>query len=100
MRLYPAIDILDGSAVRLVKGDFDAKQTYEQRPPRRLPPPGHEAGAEALHVVDLDGARLGEPVNLEHLSRIASGLQLPVQYGGGLRSGTQSTGPWQRAPRG
>jgi phosphoribosylformimino-5-aminoimidazole carboxamide ribotide isomerase len=85
VRLYPAIDILDGSAVRLVKGDFDAKRTYASDP-LSAATGFAQAGAEALHVVDLDGARLGEPVNLEHLSRIASELGLPVQYGGGLRS--------------
>ena len=85
MRLYPAIDILDGSAVRLVKGDFDAKRTYASDP-LAAATGWAEAGAEALHVVDLDGARKGEPVNLEHLSRIARELGLPVQFGGGLRS--------------
>ena len=85
MRLYPAIDILDGSAVRLVKGDFDAKQTYASDP-LSAAAGWAEAGAEALHVVDLDGARKGEPVNLDHLGRIAGELGLPVQYGGGLRS--------------
>ncbi len=85
MRLYPAIDILDGTAVRLVKGDFDARQTYASDP-LSAASAFAEAGAEALHVVDLDGARAGEPVNLDHLSRIATELQLPVQYGGGLRS--------------
>jgi phosphoribosylformimino-5-aminoimidazole carboxamide ribotide isomerase len=85
VRLYPAIDILDGSAVRLVKGDFDAKRTYASDP-LSAATGWAQAGAQALHVVDLDGARLGEPVNLEHLSRIAGELGLPVQYGGGLRS--------------
>jgi len=45
-----------------------------------------EAGAKTLHVVDLDGARQGKPVNLEHLRRIASEVDVPVQYGGGLRT--------------
>ncbi len=85
MRLYPAIDILDGSAVRLVKGDFDAKRTYASDP-LTAAAGWAEAGAEALHVVDLDGARKGEPVNLDHLGRIAVELGLPVQFGGGLRS--------------
>jgi phosphoribosylformimino-5-aminoimidazole carboxamide ribotide isomerase len=85
VRLYPAIDILDGTAVRLVKGDFDARQTYASDP-LSAAAAWAQAGAEALHVVDLDGARCGEPVNLDHLARIASELGLPVQYGGGLRS--------------
>ena len=85
MRLYPAIDILGGSAVRLVKGDFEAKKVYDEDP---LSAAGGwvDDGARALHVVDLDGARSGQPVNLAHLSRIASELGVPVQYGGGLRS--------------
>ncbi len=84
MRLYPAIDILGGNAVRLVKGDFDAKKVYDEDPLSA----GRgwiDAGARRLHVVDLDGARSGEPVNLEHL-RAISALGVPVQYGGGLRS--------------
>ncbi|HEX4189015.1 MAG TPA: 1-(5-phosphoribosyl)-5-[(5-phosphoribosylamino)methylideneamino]imidazole-4-carboxamide isomerase [Solirubrobacteraceae bacterium] len=84
MRLYPAIDILDGSAVRLVKGDFDAKTVYE-RDPLAAARAWVQAGARFLHVVDLDGAKGGTPVNIEHLRRIA-GLGVPVQYGGGLRS--------------
>ncbi len=85
MILYPAIDILGGNAVRLVKGDFDASKVYDQDPlsaARRWV----EEGAERLHVVDLDGARAGHPVNLEHVRRVASELGVPVQLGGGLRT--------------
>ena len=85
MRLYPAIDILDASAVRLVKGDFDARTVYAEDPLTAAR--GWVAqGATHLHVVDLDGARSGAPVNLEHLQRIATELGVPVQFGGGLRS--------------
>jgi phosphoribosylformimino-5-aminoimidazole carboxamide ribotide isomerase len=84
VRLYPAIDILGGSAVRLVKGDFAAKTVYDEDP-LSAARGWTQAGAHHLHVVDLDGARSGEPVNLEHLARIAA-LGVPVQYGGGLRS--------------
>jgi phosphoribosylformimino-5-aminoimidazole carboxamide ribotide isomerase len=83
--LYPAIDILDGSAVRLVKGDFDAKKVYDEDP-LAAARGWTEEGAKYLHVVDLDGAKTGAPVNLEHLRRIAGELGVPVQYGGGLRS--------------
>ena len=85
MRLYPAIDILDGSAVRLVRGDFASRTVYEADP---LAAAGAwvKAGARHLHVVDLDGARGGEPVNLEHLRRISAELDVDVQFGGGLRS--------------
>jgi phosphoribosylformimino-5-aminoimidazole carboxamide ribotide isomerase len=85
MILYPAIDILDGNAVRLVKGDFDAKKVYDEDP-LAAARGWTEAGAGYLHVVDLDGAKTGAPVNLEHLRRISGELGVPVQYGGGLRS--------------
>ncbi len=84
MKLYPAIDILGGNAVRLVKGDFDAKTIYDSDP-LSAARGWVKAGARFLHVVDLDGAKAGEPVNLAHLQRIAE-LGVPVQYGGGLRS--------------
>ena len=85
MILYPAIDILEGAAVRLVKGDFAAKKVYDEHP-LNAARDWVQAGAEYLHVVDLDGARSGAPVNLEHLRQIAGELSVPVQYGGGLRS--------------
>jgi phosphoribosylformimino-5-aminoimidazole carboxamide ribotide isomerase len=85
VNLYPAIDILEGAAVRLVKGEFDAKKVYDEDP-LAAARGWVEAGARYLHVVDLDGARSGAPVNLEHLRRIAGELGVPVQYGGGLRS--------------
>jgi phosphoribosylformimino-5-aminoimidazole carboxamide ribotide isomerase len=82
--LVPAIDIRGGRAVRLVQGDYDHETVYEDDPlnaARRWA----EQGAQMLHVVDLDGAREGRPVNLEHLSRIVEATGIPVQYGGGLR---------------
>lgn len=85
MILYPAIDILDGKAVRLARGDFDARTVYDADPldaARRWV----QEGARTLHVVDLDGARTGEPANLAHIRRIASLLDVPVQVGGGLRT--------------
>lgn len=85
MKLYPAIDILGGKAVRLVKGDFDAKKVYDEDPLSAAR--GWVAeGARLLHVVDLDGARAGAPANLEHLERIVGNLGVPIQFGGGLRS--------------
>jgi phosphoribosylformimino-5-aminoimidazole carboxamide ribotide isomerase len=86
VNLYPAIDILGGNAVRLVKGDFDAKTVYDEDP-LSAARGWVRAGARELHVVDLDGAKNGAPVNLEHLKRISDELDIPVQYGGGLRSG-------------
>jgi len=87
VRLYPAIDILEGSAVRLVKGDFDASTVYDSDPLDAALKWVRD-GAEWLHVVDLDGARAGEPVNIEQLRRIAAESGVPVQYGGGLRTAT------------
>jgi phosphoribosylformimino-5-aminoimidazole carboxamide ribotide isomerase len=85
MILLPAIDIRGGNAVRLEKGDF-AKETVYDADPLDAARKWVEAGAAQLHVVDLDGAREGRPVNLEHLRRIAHEVDVPVQYGGGLRS--------------
>jgi len=83
--LYPAIDIQAGKAVRLVQGDFGAQTVYADSP-YEAARTWVEAGARFLHVVDLDGARKGSPQNLHHLERIAGGLGVPVQVGGGLRS--------------
>ena len=85
MRLYPAIDILGGNAVRLVKGDFDAKKVYDEDP-LSAAQGWVGAGADYLHVVDLDGAKAGAPVNLKQLRRVAVNAGVPVQYGGGLRT--------------
>jgi phosphoribosylformimino-5-aminoimidazole carboxamide ribotide isomerase len=83
--LYPAIDILGGNAVRLTQGEFEAKKVYEQDPLAAARVWVGE-GARRLHVVDLDGARAGHPVNLEHVRRIAHELGVPIQLGGGLRT--------------
>jgi phosphoribosylformimino-5-aminoimidazole carboxamide ribotide isomerase len=83
--LLPAIDIRDGRAVRLERGDFERETVYADDP-LEAARSFVEAGAKSLHVVDLDGARAGEPRNLDHLRRITGELAVPVQYGGGLRS--------------
>jgi phosphoribosylformimino-5-aminoimidazole carboxamide ribotide isomerase len=83
--LYPAIDILAGKAVRLEQGDYERRKVYDSDPldaARRWV----AEGATWLHVVDLDGARAGRPVNLDHLERIAGRAGVPVQFGGGLRT--------------
>jgi phosphoribosylformimino-5-aminoimidazole carboxamide ribotide isomerase len=85
VRLYPAIDILGGSAVRLVRGDFAARRVYDEDPVAAAGGWVRD-GARALHVVDLDGAKSGEAVNIPTLRRIAAELPVPVQYGGGLRT--------------
>lgn len=85
MILLPAVDIRDGRAVRLRQGRFDDETVYADDP-LEAARSFVEAGARYLHVVDLDGARDGEPANLDHLERITRELEVPVQYGGGLRS--------------
>ncbi len=85
MILYPAIDILDGRAVRLVEGRFEDATTYHDDP-LEAARSWVAAGARFLHVVDLDGARSGEPRSLDHLERIVAETGVPVQYGGGLRT--------------
>jgi len=83
--LYPAIDIRGGQAVRLLQGDYERETAYDADPVDAARRWAGE-GAEFLHVVDLDGARAGAPVNLEHVERIVTETGLPVQLGGGLRS--------------
>ena len=85
MILYPAIDVLEGKAVRLVQGRFDEATTYHDDP-LEAARSWVDAGARFLHMVDLDGARAGEPRSIEHLRRVASATGVPVQYGGGLRT--------------
>ncbi|MEA2400796.1 MAG: phosphoribosylformimino-5-aminoimidazole carboxamide ribotide isomerase [Thermoleophilaceae bacterium] len=85
MILLPAVDIRDGKAVRLRQGHFDDETVYADDP-LEAARSFVEAGARFLHVVDLDGAREGEPVNLHHVERITRELEVPVELGGGLRS--------------
>ncbi|MGB4592162.1 MAG: 1-(5-phosphoribosyl)-5-[(5-phosphoribosylamino)methylideneamino]imidazole-4-carboxamide isomerase [Coriobacteriia bacterium] len=84
MIVFPAIDILDGKAVRLRQGQLDAVTVYNDDPVDQARQ-WIDQGAEWLHVVDLDGAVLGEPKNIAIVERIAA-LGTPVQTGGGLRS--------------
>jgi phosphoribosylformimino-5-aminoimidazole carboxamide ribotide isomerase len=82
--LYPAIDILDGHAVRLTRGDYERETVYDADPLEAARRWAGD-GARFLHVVDLDGAREGRPLSLEHVRRIAAGVEVPIQLGGGLR---------------
>jgi phosphoribosylformimino-5-aminoimidazole carboxamide ribotide isomerase len=85
MILVPAIDIMDGRAVRLTRGAFDESTVYDADPVEAAV--RWEAdGAKALHVVDLDGAREGAPANLEVISAIARRVRVPFQVGGGVRT--------------
>lgn len=85
MRLYPAIDIKNGKAVRLKQGDFNAQTVYDDDPVA-VAKRWAEAGAEYIHVVDLDGALAGSAVNLKVIGDIVRTTGLPVQTGGGIRT--------------
>jgi phosphoribosylformimino-5-aminoimidazole carboxamide ribotide isomerase len=85
VRLYPAIDIQGGKAVRLRRGDFEQVTVFGEDPVG-LALQWQEQGAEALHVVDLDAARTGELVNFATVAAIAEAVRIPVQYGGGIRT--------------
>jgi phosphoribosylformimino-5-aminoimidazole carboxamide ribotide isomerase len=82
--LYPAIDIRGGQAVRLTQGDYERETAYDADPVDAARRWAGE-GAEFLHVVDLDGAKAGEPRNLDAIRRVASAVACPIQVGGGLR---------------
>jgi phosphoribosylformimino-5-aminoimidazole carboxamide ribotide isomerase len=82
--LYPAIDIRGGQAVRLLQGDYERETAYDADPVDAARRWAGE-GARFLHVVDLDGAKAGEPHNLEAVRRIAAAVDCPIQVGGGLR---------------
>jgi phosphoribosylformimino-5-aminoimidazole carboxamide ribotide isomerase len=84
MELYPAIDLRDGGAVRLTQGDFERQHDYGD--PVALARRFVAGGARWLHVVDLDAARLGRPVNRSTVLSIAAAVDVPVQSGGGVRS--------------
>ncbi len=84
MLLIPALDLRDGACVRLIRGDYDQEIRY-QLDPVEVASDWQKAGARFLHVVDLDGARQGEPVHEDVIAQIAR-LGLPFQVGGGLRT--------------
>ncbi|MBX3096519.1 MAG: 1-(5-phosphoribosyl)-5-[(5-phosphoribosylamino)methylideneamino]imidazole-4-carboxamide isomerase [Fimbriimonadaceae bacterium] len=85
MILFPAIDLLGGKCVRLRQGAYDQVTEYGDDPVA-VAKTFADQGAEWIHMVDLEGARSGEPAHLEVLSRVANELSIPIQYGGGLRS--------------
>ncbi|NPA58708.1 MAG: 1-(5-phosphoribosyl)-5-[(5-phosphoribosylamino)methylideneamino]imidazole-4-carboxamide isomerase [Aquificae bacterium] len=83
--IIPAVDIKDGKAVRLFKGDPNAITVYGNDPVS-VAKRWEEEGAKHLHVVDLDGAFEGKPKNLSVVERIVKSVSVPVEFGGGLRS--------------
>lgn len=85
MRLYPAVDLKNGKCVRLLQGRFDAITEYGDDPVA-MARKWAALGAEALHVVDLDGARSGVAGNREIIKAMAAAVAIPVQAGGGIRT--------------
>ena len=85
MYLLPAIDILGGKAVRLAKGDYAQVTIYNDDPVEQAKV-FEDAGAEWIHMVDLDGARTGEPANIGIVERILAQTSLNVEIGGGIRT--------------
>ena len=87
MLIIPAIDLLDGMAVRLFKGDYAQKTVYSQNPPE-LAEKFENMGARYLHIVDLDGAKGGSMANIGTIRKIRERVSIPIQVGGGIRDET------------
>ena len=85
MKIFPAIDIKNKKCVRLLKGDFNNETIYVQSPFEQASR-YKEVGLTNLHIVDLDGALSGEPVNFETVNKIIKELKIKVEIGGGIRS--------------
>ena len=85
MEVIPAIDLRGGRCVRLYQGDF-GQETVFSDDPLAVARQWQEQGASRLHLVDLDGATQGEPVNLDIIAAIVAQSEIPVQVGGGVRS--------------
>ena len=85
MILFPAIDIRNGRCVRLTEGKFECETVFAEDPPE-MAVRWADAGAEYLHVVDLDGALAGQSSNTEVIKRILAKVKMPVQVGGGIRT--------------
>ncbi len=84
MRLYPAIDMIDGQCVRLIQGDYRKKTTFSEDP-LAVALRWQEEGGEFIHLVDLDGAKNGEMPNFDIICTIAKELRIPIEVGGGIR---------------
>ena len=85
MEIIPAIDIIDGKCVRLSQGDFEKRKTYNEKP-LEVALKFQDAGLMRLHLVDLDGARLGQVSNWKVLETIAGKTNLVVDFGGGIKT--------------
>lgn len=87
MEVIPAIDLLDGKCVRLYQGDYSQSQVFDENPVA-VAKQWVEQGATRLHLVDLDGAKTGESVNLKSITAIVQAVPIAVEVGGGLRDRT------------
>ncbi len=85
MEIIPAIDLLGGTCVRLNQGDYNKVTKFNSNPVEQALC-WQNQGASCLHLVDLDGAKTGNPVNDESIKKIRSALQIPIQLGGGIRT--------------
>lgn len=85
MYVIPAIDLIQGNCVRLIQGQYHRQITYETDPAKQAQA-FIDAGAQWLHIVDLDGAKLGKPVNTQAIAEIAKLGKLKIQVGGGIRN--------------
>jgi phosphoribosylformimino-5-aminoimidazole carboxamide ribotide isomerase len=83
--VYPAIDLRGGKCVRLKQGDFDRSKEYDADPVERARE-WERQGASVIHVVDLDGAEMGSPAQLDLIERMADAVNVPLQVGGGIRT--------------
>ncbi|MBQ0105140.1 MAG: 1-(5-phosphoribosyl)-5-[(5-phosphoribosylamino)methylideneamino]imidazole-4-carboxamide isomerase [Armatimonadetes bacterium] len=84
MLIIPAIDLIDGEAVRLVQGDFSKKTVYDSDP-AQVAKKWQSAGAELIHLVDLEGSRQGHPIECDTVRKIKSSVDIPLEIGGGVR---------------
>ena len=84
MILYPAIDLKDGQCVRLVRGEMDAATVFNDDPAAQAKA-FQDAGCQWIHLVDLNGAFAGEPVNGAAVDAILAAVSVPAQLGGGIR---------------
>ena len=85
MNIFPAIDLYEGKAVRLFKGDYNQMTVYSENP-TEIALDFKNSGAEFMHVVDLEGAKTGETPNLETVKNLVSATDMFVEVGGGIRS--------------
>ena len=85
MNIIPAIDIINGKCVRLTKGDYAQQKIYNENPVE-VAKQFADAGLQRLHIVDLDGAKVGSVINLAVLEKIAAAVNMVIDFGGGVKN--------------